>query len=94
MKINKWRLYNCCLLVAISMFTGFVFGRLFAPEVEQIEEITYSPENVEVVEIIEYNSIAVTDTEGNEWCIAVDVVDVSEVEEQVTVAEMIKRFEK
>ena len=46
------------------------------------------------VEIIEYNSIAVTDTEGNEWCIAVDVVDVSEVKEQVTVAEMIKRFEK
>lgn len=94
MKINKWRLYNCCLLVAISMFVGFTFGRLFAPEVEQIEEITYSPENAEVVEIIEYNSIAVTDTEGNEWCIAVDVVDVSEVEEQVTVAEMIKRFEK
>lgn len=94
MKINKWRLYNCCLLVTISMFAGFVFGRLSAPEVEQIEEITYSPENAEVVEIIEYNSIAVTDTEGNEWCVAVDVVDVSEVEEQVTVAEMIKRFEK
>ena len=93
-KINKWRLYNCCLLVAISMFVGFVFGRLFAPEVEQIEQITYSPENAEVVEIIEYNSIAVTDTEGNEWCIAVDVVNVSEVDEQITVAEMIKRFEK
>ena len=93
-KINKWRLYNCCLLVAISMFVGFTFGRLFAPEVEQIEEITYAPENAEVVEIIEYNSIAVTDTEGNEWCVAVDVVNVSEVEEQVTVAGMIKRFEK
>ena len=93
-KINKWRLYNCCLLVAISMFVGFVFGRLFAPEVEQIEQITYAPESAEVVEIIEYNSIAVTDTKGNEWCIAVDVVDISEVDEQITVAEMIKRFEK
>jgi hypothetical protein len=90
----KKKIYLCGLLVAVSMFAGFVFGRLSAPEVEQIEEITYSPENAEVVEIIEYNSIAVTDTEGNEWCIAVDVVDVSEVEEQVTVAEMIKRFEK
>lgn len=92
--MNKSKMIMCGLLVAISMFTGFVFGRLFAPEVEQIEEITYSPETAEVVEIIEYNSIAVTDTEGNEWCIAVDVVNVSEVEEQVTVAEMIKRFEK
>ena len=94
MKINKWRLYNCCLLVVISMFVGFVFGRLFAPEVEQIEQITYNPENAEVVEIIEYNSVAVTDTEGNEWCVAVDVVNVSEVDKQITVAEMIKRFEK
>lgn len=90
----KKKIYLCGLLVVVSMFAGFVFGRMSAPEVEQIEEITYSPENAEVVEIIEYNSIAVTDTEGNEWCVAIDVVNVSEVDEQVTVAEMIKRFEK
>ena len=94
MKINKWRLYNCCLLVAVSMFFGFVMGRVFAPEVEVIEEITYSPDTAKVVEIIEYNSIAVTDTEGNEWYVAVDMVDCSPVEEDITVEEMIKRFEK
>ena len=92
--MNKSKMIMCGLLVTVSVFSGFVFGRLSVPKGEIIEEITYSPEIAEVVEIIEYNSIAVTDTEGNEWCVAVDVVDVSEVEEQVTVAEMIKRFEK
>ena len=92
--MNKSKMVMCGLLVAVSVFSGFIFGRLTAPKDEMIEEITYTPENAEVVEVIEYNSIAVTDTEGNEWCVAVDVVNVSEVDEQITVSEMIKRFEK
>jgi len=82
------------IAVVISMLFGFVMGRAFVPEAEVIEEITYSPDTAKVVEIIEYNSIAVTDTEGNEWYVAVDMVNCSPIEEDVTVEEMIKRFEK
>lgn len=77
------------VLLIISLTINAVM--MITPRVE--DTIEYDVEEAKATQIDTYIYTTVIDQEGNEWIVDVEHTDSNTVDEDITVSEMIKRFE-
>ena len=77
------------VLLIISLIINVVM--ITTPREEDTTE--YNTEEAKATQIDTYIYTTVIDQEGNEWIIDIEYTDNTPIEEDITVSEMIKRFE-